>query len=238
MNSRFTQFFIVSVFLSIFFFFKEIEPNSLVTLSERGLAIFLFQFDYVLLFCYIVYVLIRKFEVNILMLSGIYLSLFLLGMASLIIIDEKTYDVFYSYIQPLIRAIYVWIFFKMGLDLHFKRDKFSVLFYSIAIIYSLLSLYLLNKFPRESMLSFNFYWAMIAVFWLVGLQLERHNKPNYILFIGGLSLTAISDLYYILPPEARLYEFTFILIRVCNSTGEFLLVNYIIRFFMPSRILK
>ncbi|MFN3851616.1 MAG: hypothetical protein ACK4NY_19415 [Spirosomataceae bacterium] len=238
MNSRFTQFFIVSVFLSIFFFFKEIEPNSLVTLSERGLAIFLFQFDYVLLFCYIVYVLIRKFEVNILMLSGIYLSLFLLGMASLIIIDEKTYDVFYSYIQPLIRAIYVWIFFKMGLDLHLKKDKFSVLFYSIAIIYSLLSLYLLNKFPRESMLSFNFYWAMIAVFWLVGLQLERHNKPNYMLFIVGLSLTAISDLYYILPPEARLYEFTFILIRVCNTTGEFLLVNYIIRFFTPSRILK
>ncbi|MCU0323956.1 MAG: hypothetical protein MUF45_01705, partial [Spirosomaceae bacterium] len=112
------------------------------------------------------------------------------------------------------------------------------LFYGLFLVSSLLSLYFLNKFPRESMFSFNFYWAIIIVFWLVGLQLKPRNKPNYILFVVGLSLTAIADLYYILPPEARLYKFTFILIRVCNTTGEFLLVNYIIRFFIPLRMLK
>ena len=92
-------------------------------------------------------------------------------------------------------------------------------------------LYLLNLHPRASMLSFNLYWVGIMVFLIAGIQLRVYQNNVRVLFLIGLFFTVTADLYYILPPEERVYELTYIFIRVINTIGEFLIVNHILRFY-------
>jgi hypothetical protein len=71
-------------------------------------------------------------------------------------------------------------------------------------------------------------------FLFTGIQLRQQQQNNRFLLLIGLFFTVIADLYYILPPEERVFEFTYIFVRVFNSIGEFLIVNHILRFYAVS----
>lgn len=238
MSERFTSMFFTLVLLVNIYFFLKIEPNELKNQLDRLLALFLFQFDYLFLFIYILSKLLKKIQKPLVLLSICYGGLFTIGLASFFIVDEKEYDIIYSFVQPILRLVLVIIFFEMGVRKYVLTSKKYIVLYILGLIGGLYFLYLLNLYPRPSMGSFNFYWAGIMVFLFTGIQLKRHPQNNQVLFLIGLFFTVIADLYYILPPEARKFEFTYIFIRVINTIGEFLIVNHVLRFYKVNAKLK
>lgn len=231
MSERFTSMFFTLVLLVNIYFFAKIEPNEIKNQMDRLLALFLFQFDYFFLFVYILSKLFKNFQKPLILLAVCYGGLFIIGLSSFIIVDEKEYDVLYSYVQPILRLILVWVFFEMGvkkLALTETKNIFLVIF---GLMGGLYFLYLLNLRPRIPMFSFNLYWVGIMVFLFVGIQLRINQINSRILFLVGLFFTVIADLYYILPPEERVYELTYFFIRVINTIGEFLIVNHVLRFY-------
>jgi hypothetical protein len=236
MSERFTSFFFTLVLLVNIYFSIKVEPHELKTLSDKVLSIFLFQFDYFFLFVYILTKFLKNLKKPLFLLSIAYSSLFLIGMSSLIIVDEKQFDIIYSYVQPCIRILLISIFMDLILEKRVLSGKTNYLLYSLWLCGGLYFLYMLNLFPRTSMFSFNLYWVITMLFVLAGIHVKRQEKPNKILFLIGVFFTGIADLYYILPPEARVFEFTYIFIRIINTIGEFLMVNHILRFYaVPTR---
>ncbi|MDZ7933977.1 MAG: hypothetical protein U5M51_03185 [Emticicia sp.] len=231
MSERFTSMFFTLVLLVNVYFFVEIEPNELKSQVDKLLALFLFQFDYFFLFVYILSKILKSFQKPLILLAICYGGLFTIGLSSFIIIDEKQFDVVYSYVQPILRLILVYIFFGMGLSKYVLTDKKNILLSIVGIVGGLYFLHLLNLHPRASMWSFNLYWFAIMVFLFVGIQLEPCPRNNRSLFLVGLFFTVIADLYYILPPEERVFQLTYIFIRVINTIGEFLIVNHVLRFY-------
>lgn len=231
MSERFTSMFFTLVLLVNIYFFTKIEPNELKNQTDRLLALFLFQFDYFFLFVYILSKLLKNFQKPLVLLAICYAGLFTIGLSSFIIVDEKEFDVVYSYVQPILRLILVYIFFEMGVRKYILTDKKTLFLYILGGFGGLYFLYLLNLHPRASMWSFNFYWFVIMVFLFVGIQLRPRQQNNRLLFLIGLFFTVIADLYYILPPEERVYELTYMFVRVINTIGEFLIVNHVLRFY-------
>ncbi|WP_064197969.1 MULTISPECIES: hypothetical protein [Emticicia] len=231
MSERFTRMFFTSVLLVNIYFFIKIEPNELKNQMDRLLALFLFQFDYFFLFVYIFSKILKNFQKPLVLLAVCYGGLFTIGLSSFVIVDEKEFDVVYSYVQPILRLILVGIFFEMGVKKFALSDTKNTLLSILGLTGGVFFLYLLNLYPRTSMFSFNFYWIGIMVFLLVGIQLRIHQIKIRIFFLVGLFFTVTADLYYILPPEARVYELTYMFIRVINTFGEFLIVNHILRFY-------
>ncbi len=231
MSERFTSMFFTLVLLVNIYFFVKVEPNELKSQIDRLLALFLFQFDYFFLFIYILSKLLKNFQKPLVLLAICYGGLFTIGLSSFIIVDEKEFDVVYSYVQPILRLILVYIFFEMGVRKYMLTDKRNIFLYILGGFGGLYFLYLLNCHPRTSMWSFNLYWTTIMLFLFVGIQLKIHQTNSRILFLVGLFFTVIADLYYILPAEAQVYELTYIFIRVINTIGEFLIVNHILRFY-------
>ena len=231
MSERFTSMFFTLVLLVNIYFFAKIEPNELKNQMDRLLALFLFQFDYFFLFVYILSKLLKNFQKSLVLLAVCYGGLFTIGLSSFIIVDEKEYDVVYSYVQPILRFILVWVFFEMGVKKMALTETKNILLTILGLIGGLYFLYILNLHPRTPMFSFNIYWVGIMVFLLFGIQLRVNQINNRILFLVGLFFTVIADLYYILPPEERVYELTYMFIRVINTIGEFLIVNHVLRFY-------
>jgi hypothetical protein len=224
MSKRFKQLFFLLVFLANLFFIQKTEPNDIPSIQERALSIFLFQFDYFLLFIYLLISYNRNPDRIILFLMISYGILFSIGMTSLIIVDEKEFDIFYSIIQPIIRTVFIIIFIKIQ-PKNQKKQPYSVILYLMVTVFAGFILYQLNYYPRVSMFTFNIYWIVIYLFLIAGIYLHADKK----VFITGIIFTGIADLYYILPPEARLFELTFMLVRTINTIGEFLIVDYILK---------
>ncbi len=231
MSERFTSMFFTLVLLVNIYFFAKIEPNELKNQMDRLLALFLFQFDYFFLFIYIISKLLKSFQKPLILLAICYGGLFCIGLFSFIIVDEKEFDVVYSYVQPILRLLLVWVFFEMGFKKITLSDTNTILLATFGLTGGFYFLYLLNLHPRASMLSFNLYWVGIMVFLIAGIQLRVYQNNVRVLFLIGLFFTVTADLYYILPPEERVYELTYIFIRVINTIGEFLIVNHILRFY-------
>lgn len=231
MSERFTSMFFTLVLLVNIYFFAKIEPNELKNQMDRLLALFLFQFDYFFLFIYIISKLLKSFQKPLILLAICYGGLFCIGLFSFIIVDEKEFDVVYSYVQPILRLLLVWVFFEMGLKKITLSDTNTILLATFGLTGGFYFLYLLNLHPRTLMFSFNAYWVGIMVFLLAGIQLRVYQNNVRVLFLVGLFFTVTADLYYILPPEERVYELTYIFIRVINTIGEFLIVNHILRFY-------
>ncbi|WP_421771612.1 hypothetical protein [Emticicia sp.] len=165
------------------------------------------------------------------MLAICYGGLFCLGLSSFVIVDEKEFDVVYSYAQPILRLLLVGVFFEMGIKKLDLSDIKNILLATLALAGGLYFLYLLNRHPRTSMFSFNLYWVGIMIFLFTGIQLRVRRNNIRVLFLIGLFFTVIADLYYILPPEERVYELTYMFVRVINTVGEFLIVNHVLRFY-------
>lgn len=231
MSERFTSMFFTLVLLVNIYFFTKIEPNELRNQMDRLLALFLFQFDYFFLFVYIFSKLLRNFQKSLVLLAICYGGLFCIGLSSFIIVDEKEFDVVYSYVQPILRLLLAGVFFEMGIKKLALSDTKNILLAALGMTGGLYFLYLLNLHPRTPMLSFNLYWVGIMAFLFAGIQLRVHQINVRVLFLVGLFFTVIADLYYILPPEERVYELTYIFIRVINTIGEFLIVNHVLRFY-------
>lgn len=231
MSERFTSMFFTLVLLVNIYFFAKIEPNELKNQMDRLLALFLFQFDYFFLFIYIFSKLLKNFQKPLILLAVCYGGLFTIGLSSFIIVDEIEFDVVYSYVQPILRLILVWVFFEMGIKKFALSDINNTLLTTFGLIGGFYFLYLLNLHPRTPMLSFNLYWIGTMAFLLAGIQLRVYQINVRVLFLAGLFFTVTADLYYILPPEERVYELTYIFIRVINTIGEFLIVNHILRFY-------
>ncbi len=223
--------FFTLVLLVNIYFFAKIEPNELKNQMDRLLALFLFQFDYFFLFIYIISKLLKNFQKSLILLAICYGGLFTIGLFSFIIVDEKEFDVVYSYVQPILRLLLVWVFFQMGFKKNTLSDTNTILLATFGLTGGFYFLYLLNLHPRASMLSFNLYWVGIMVFLIAGIQLRVYQNNVRVLFLVGLFFTVTADLYYILPPEERVYELAYIFIRVINTIGEFLIVNHILRFY-------
>lgn len=234
MSERFTSMFFTLVLLVNIYFFVKVEPNELKSQIDKLLALFLFQFDYLFLFVYILSKLLKSFQKPLVSLAVCYGSLFTFGMLSFIIVDEKLYDIIYSYTQPIMRLILVVIFFEMGIRKYILTQPKNIAVYFLGILGGFYFLYLLNLHPRTPMWSFNLYWAIIMAFLFTGIQLRQQQQNNRFLLLIGLFFTVIADLYYILPPEERVFELTYIFVRVFNSIGEFLIVNHILRFYSVS----
>jgi hypothetical protein len=234
MSERFTSMFFTLVLLVNIYFFVKVEPNELKSQIDKLLALFLFQFDYLFLFIYILSKLLKSFQKPLVLLAVCYGSLFAFGMLSFIIVDEKLYDIVYSYTQPIMRLILVVIFFEMGIRKYILTQPKNIAIYFLGLVGGLYFLYLLNLHPRTPMWSFNLYWTIIMAFLFTGIQLRQQQQNNRFLLLIGLFFTVIADLYYILPPEERVFEFTYIFVRVFNSIGEFLIVNHILRFYAVS----
>lgn len=224
--------FFTLVLLVNIYFFAKIEPNELKNQMDRLLALFLFQFDYFFLFVYILTKLLKNFQKPLVLLAVCYGGLFTIGLSSFIIVDEKEFDVVYSYVQPILRLILVWVFFEMGVRKYILTDKKNIFLYILGAFSGFYFLYILNRHPRTAMWSFNQYWVGIMVFLFVGIQLRPRQQNNRLLFLIGLFFTVIADLYYILPPEERVFELTYIFVRIINTIGEFLIVNHVLRFYL------
>lgn len=225
MNKKFTNFFFSLIVLVNIYFINKPDTISLVSFSDRVLELLIFQFDYLLLSLYVFSIKAKTPELWL--TATIYFFLFLMGMSSIIIKSEQTFDNMYSYIQPIFRLGLIYAYLNKN-----KKDRFSaknpIAVYAIWIALSIIFLYLLSIPPRQNMFSYYFYWFVIVLFVFIGLktQIKQISKP--VGFVFALFLILIADLYYILPPQQRKFEFTYIIIRVMNSIGEFLLVSYIL----------
>ncbi|MCP9761666.1 hypothetical protein EGI31_01780 [Lacihabitans soyangensis] len=218
------------VLLANFFFFEKIEPAEHGYFYDKLLSLFLFQFDYFLLFAYISFKTI-KFPIRpLFLLSFVYACLFVMGMSSIIITDEKEFDIYYSYLQPVFRLIFIIVFYLIGFEKSKKKSRKNTALIVIGLVLGLYFLFLLNSYPRPTMWQFNFYWLVLMSFYISGIFVKFTDSRNA--FLAGVLFVFLSDLYYILPPEARMYELTYILIRIINTLGEFLIVKCILEHYV------
>ncbi len=221
------------VLLANFYFFEKIEPAEYGDSYDKVLSLFLFQFDYFLLFAYVSFKTIR-FPIRALFcLSLVYGCLFVMGMSSFVITDEKEFDIYYSYLQPIFRLFIIGIFFNIGFEKSKKISRKNMVLIAIGLIFGFYFLFLLNLYPRPLMWPFYFYWLVLIVFYLIGIFVKLNNL-GYAFSLGVLCVF-LSDLYYILPPEVRFYELNYIFIRIINSLGEFLIVKYVLEHYIEAR---
>lgn len=218
------------VLLANFFFFEKIEPAEHGNFYDKLLSLFLFQFDYFLLFAYVSFKIVRFPSRPLFFLSLVYGCLFVMGMSSFVITDEKEFDIYYSYLQPIFRLIIIGVFFNIGFKKSKKISREKTVLIAIGLLFGFYFLFLLNSYPRPSMWQFNFYWFVLLSFYLIGIFVKLNNSGNAFAF--GLLCIFLSDLYYILPPEARMYELTYIFIRIINTVGEFLIVKYVLEYYV------
>ncbi|MFC3811684.1 hypothetical protein [Lacihabitans lacunae] len=225
MNKKFTNFFFSLIVLVNIYFINKPDTISLVSFSDRVLELLIFQFDYLLLSLYVFSIKAKTPELWL--TAIIYFFLFLMGMSSIFIKSEQTFDHMYSYIHPIFRLSLIYAFLNKNIKNHFST-KNPIAIYALWILLSIVFLYFLQLSPRQNMFSYNFYWLVIVLFVFAGLktQIKHISKPTGFEF--ALFLILIADLYYILPPQQRKFEFTYIIIRIINSIGEFLLVSYIL----------
>jgi hypothetical protein len=221
------------VLLANFFFFEKIEPGDQSNFYDKLLSLFLFQFDYFLLFAYVSFKIMRFPVGTLFFLSLVYGALFVMGMSSIVIADQKEFDIYYSYIQPVLRVIIIGIFIKIGLKKDAEISKNSATFITVGLSFGFYFLYLLNSYPRQSMWSFNLYWLALMSFFMYGIFVKI-NQSGFTFSLGILCVF-VSDLYYILPPEVRLYELTYIFIRIINTFGEFLIVKYVLEHYTVAK---
>jgi hypothetical protein len=230
MSKRFSFLFFSMVLLANFFFIEKIEPAEHGNFYDKLLSLFLFQFDYFLLFAYVSFKTI-KFPIKALfLLSLVYGCLFVMGMSSIIITDEKEFDIYYSYLQPLFRLIFIGVFFNIGFEKSSKISRKNTVLIAIGFVFGFYFLFLLNSYPRPSMWHFNAYWLVLMSFYFSGIFVKLTDSKNA--FFAGVLFVFLSDLYYILPPEARMYELTYIFIRIINTLGEFLIVKCILEHYV------
>lgn len=233
MSKRFSIMFFSMVLLANFFFFQEIEPEKLTNLYDKLLSLFLFQFDYFLLFVYISLKSLSFPFRALFFLSFVYGSLFVMGMSSIFVIDMQKYDIVYSYIQPALRLIIMGIFISIGIKSKNEILRKDKVFLAIGLAFGLCFFILLNFYPRPSMWSFNFYWIALISFFVVGILVK--NDTSRLNFSLGLLFVLFSDLYYILPPEVRFYELTYIFIRIINTLGEYFIVNFVLVHYLRAK---
>jgi hypothetical protein len=214
------------ILIANFFFLEKMEPSDYQAYQDKLLSLFLFQFDYFLLFVYVSIKFVKKPMWPLFWLGFVYGCLFTMGMSSIIITDEKEFEVLYSYIQPVLRLIIICIFMNIGLVRITNISKNNAILLTLGLILGFYFLFLLNSHPRPIMWSFYFYWLILLSFLIVGLLVK--SQKITLLFSFGLICVYMSDLYYILPPEVRFYELTYLYIRVINTIGEFLIVNYVL----------
>ncbi len=226
MSNRFTFMFFFMVLLANFFFFEKTEPADYQNLADKLLSLFLFQFDYFLLFVYVSSKFVKNTIRPLFWLAFVYGCLFLLGISSIIIVDEIQFEVFYSYVQPLFRAILIAILLSMGLSKISQISRLNIILLVLGLIAGVGSLFLLYSYPRPAMGSFYFYWLTLLSFLVIGLLVKSTAITK--LFAIGLFFVYLSDIYYILPPEVRTYEWTYFYVRLINTTGEFLVVYYLL----------
>jgi hypothetical protein len=221
------------IMIANFFFLEKMEPSDYQTIQDKLLSLFLFQFDYFLLFVYVSIKFVKKTIWPLFWLSFVYGSLFVMGMSSLVLTDELKFEVFYSYIQPILRLIIICIFVNMGLVGINHVSKNNAILIVIGFIVASYFLFLLYAYPRPIMWSFYFYWLVLLSFLIVGL-LVKFPKTT-LLFSIGLMGVFVSDLYYISPPEVRYYELTYLYIRIINTIGEYLVVSYVLNHYISGR---
>jgi hypothetical protein len=229
MSGRFTIMFFTMLLLVNFFFLDKIEPSEHAYVYDKLLSLFLFQCDYFLLSAYIVAKAIRNPSRSLFTLSLVYCILFVVGLSSIYITDQLEFDIFYSYIQPLLRLALTGIFVGMGLKSRKEISKRETMLILLFLLIGLLFLILMLSIPRPDMGSFYFYWLGVMTFAIVGVLSKFEESKN--IFLLGLFCILLADLYYILPEEMRFYDLTYIYVRVLNTLGEFLIVNYILKRF-------
>lgn len=233
MSNRFAFMFFFMIMIANFFFLEKMEPSDYQAIQDKLLSLFLFQFDYFLLFVYLSIKFVKKTIWPLFWLSFVYGSLFILGMASLVITNEIQFEVFYSYVQPALRLIIICIFINMGLVRITNISKNNAILFILGLIVASYFLFLLNAYPRPIMWSFYIYWLVLLSFLMVGL-LVKFPKTT-LLFSIGLMGVFVSDLYYISPPEVRYYELTYLYIRIMNTIGEYLVVSYVLNHYISGR---
>ena len=225
--------FFFMILIANFFFLEKMEPSDYQAYQDKLLSLFLFQFDYFLLFVYVSIKFVKNPLWPLFWLGFVYGSLFIMGMSSIVITDEKEFEVMYSYIQPVLRLIIICIFVNIGLVRITNISKNNAVLLTLGLIAGLYFLFLLHSYPRPIMWSFYFYWLVLVSFLIVGLLVK--SPKITLLFSIGLMGVYVSDLYYISPPEVRFYELTYLYIRVINTIGEFLLVNYVLSHYISAR---
>lgn len=230
MSNRFAFMFFFMILIANFFFLEKIEPSDYQAYQDKLLSLFLFQFDYFLLYVYVTIKFVKNPIWPLFWLGFVYGSLFIMGMSSIVITDEKEFEVLYSYIQPVLRLIIIGIFVHIGLVRITNISKTNAFLLALGLIAGLYFLILLHAYPRPVMWSFYFYWLVLISFLMVGL-LVKFPKTT-LLFSIGLMGVFVSDLYYISPPEVRYYELTYLYIRIINTIGEYLMVSYILNHYM------
>ncbi len=223
MSKRFIYFYVLILLVSSLYFLVGIEPNLLNSNLERALAIFLFQSDYLLLFAYCTTKTLGSFDKNRPYISSIYFLLISVGLLSLILKDEYQYDKVYALIQIFIRFVLLLFVWNMASKKTLVFDYKRILFFAFIIFIGSFHLYLINLYPRESMLNFNlnsiFSTLIFALFFLIHLPKDINVKLFYI----GLLAIGISDYYFILPAQLREFEITFFILRIVNSIGELII---------------
>lgn len=221
------------VLLANFFFLDKIEPDELSNFNDKFLSLLLFQFDYLLLFVYLLFKSFRFPNPALFFLSFVYGVLFAMGMSSLLITNSEVFDIFYAYLQPILRLVIVGVFLGIGFNKLRGISTFTKTLIFLGVGLGGYFLYVLNKHPRPNMLPFNFYWVVIMAFFMFGVLVKIKNSG--VLFSLGVLFIFLSDLYYILPPQVRLFEMTYIFIRLINSTGELILVKYLLEHYMETK---
>jgi hypothetical protein len=230
MSNRFAFMFFFMIMIANIFFLEKMEPSDYQAIQDKLLSLFLFQFDYFLLFVYVTIKFVKKAIWPLFWLGLVYGSLFVVGMSSLVITDEIEFEVFYSYVQPVLRLIIICIFIHMGLVRMKNISKNNAIFFILGLIVASYFLFLLHAYPRPIMWSFYFYWLVLLSFLMVGL-LVKFPKTT-LLFSIGLMGVFVSDLYYISPPEVRYYELTYLFVRIINTIGEYLIVSYVLNHYI------
>ncbi|MCF8325434.1 MAG: hypothetical protein K9I84_10780 [Leadbetterella sp.] len=230
MSNRFAFMFFFMILIANFFFLEKMEPSDYQAYQDKLLSLFLFQFDYFLLYVYVTIKFVKNPIWPLFWLGFVYGSLFIMGMSSIVITDEKEFEVLYSYIQPVLRLIIIVIFVNIGLERITYISKTNAFLLALGLIAGLYFLILLHTYPRPVMWSFYFYWLVLLSFLMVGI-LVKFPKTT-LLFSIGLMGVFVSDLYYILPPEVRYYELTYLYIRIINTIGEYLIVSYVLNYYI------
>lgn len=218
MSNRFIYSYLIALFISSGYFYLGIEPNFLNTELERALAIFLFQSDYFFLFFYCLVKASQSFIYPRLHICLIYLALISIGLMSVLIIDEQKYDNVYAIVQVIIRGFMLLLFWRTKSKL--PISKFQIVMAVLILLFGILHFYLINLYPRDSVLVFDFNSVLstliFACIFLISLPVTI---PRWIFYFGIIAI-GISDYYFILPKQLRVYELTFFILRIINSLGE------------------
>jgi hypothetical protein len=109
--------------------------------------------------------------------------------------------------------------------------KYKILNGIFILLMGILHLYLINLYPRESMLNFDINSILstliFTLLFLVNLPKDFNSKIFYI----GLVAIGISDYYFIFPAQLREFEITFFILRIVNSIGELLICYTLLQFY-------